>query len=158
MPKKKQHEYPESLVKLMTTLQTALYDNKDDEWEEFDEPYYKWLSKRFYVTRQKFMGGSFLLNGFNVYAPLDDENEDVLWRAVWAPFYPEDFLIQLVTGVETRDVWQWTKLRKVPRKFYTFETVRRYDKFEDWLPIEEAIKEALDSYHEWKTKKLTVAV
>lgn len=145
---KRKHDYPHRITNLMTTLQEALYDNYDDGVVR-TEGYYDFLPEAISVTSQKFIGDSRLLNGFCVY-----DGADLRWRVVWSPLYAENFLIQLVTGVETRDVWQWTKLRKVPTEFHTFETIRRYDAYSDWDEIETVLIEALDSYHEWKAGRL----
>jgi hypothetical protein len=150
----KKNDYPDRIVNLMATLQRALYDNADDNPVEADEDYNLFLPETITVLRERFIGASYLLNGFNVYSK---ETGDVVWRAVWGPFYPENFLIQVVTGRETRPVWKWTKLSRVPTEFYTYETVRRYDEFSDWESIESALQGALASYHEWKSSKLAVA-
>lgn len=157
MPKKK-HDYPARIVEKITTLQRALKDGHDSEDKAVHQTYNEWLPDNLRVSTQVFIGSSRLLNGINVFDPKGEPGDrDVIWRIVWSPLYSSEYIIQLVTGEETRDVWQWTKLRKVPTEFYKFETVERYDQFNGWDAIEDVLNEALDSYHEWKAERLAVA-
>lgn len=162
MPKRSDAEYPVHIVKSVTTLQEALYATANDEPNQRDEQYEQWLPATFNVTREHLFGGSYLLTGFVFYAG-EEESDDAKWRIVWAPFYPENFVVQLVTGKTTRKVWDWSLLwgfipayTRKDAEFYLYETVERWDNFDrdSWDAIQEAVDSAVDAYHEWKSARL----